>query len=528
MPFPQTQYRNPLLDEEDDPFAQQPDEGEPDDFALAGIPDVPRAPAATQAPLPTLPAVRQGDEAQFGGSNGLPPSSPDDGVSVASQRLRDILRNPPPDKKPGILNRIGAAAVGAGAGWNNANPRLRPVDVSQTMQNILYPGKAQQEQRYKEDVALSQADVAAEQNRALNTAKVGELGARSTAEQQRAKAEDERAKAEIARALKLGQTSFDRYAELMKIPGMTKDRASALAATGKEPVKDKGPTGLVQVNDDLGKKLGLQPNEKGEYWAPSAAIGANLKVDNPPPPKPQYDPNTRAALVATGAADPDNPTSIEMEKALRRVEQLHVSERPPASGEQGTWTLQEDAEGKPVLLNSKTGETKPATGVQKSGSKAKADAATEKEIGPARDALAYAQNYVQNGVFTGSGDEALQEKFFELAKPTTGFRMTQPQMDMLQQSRGWMGSAAAKLRHVTTGTWFSDDQRKQIVQTMQDLANAKLQVAQHAGHAQSQPAPQPGAGRGGNPNPNGYVKGHVYGGLTYLGGDPSQPSSWKQ
>jgi hypothetical protein len=31
-----------------------------------------------------------------------------------------------------------------------------------------------------------------------------------------------------------------------------------------------------------------------------------------------------------------------------------------------------------------------------------------------------------------------------------------------------------------------------------------------------------------NPNPNGYVKGHVYGGLTYLGGDPNNQASWKK
>lgn len=171
MPFPQ-QQRNPILDEEDDPFAQQPDESEPDDFELAGIPATAPPPAPPQGPLPTLPQVRPGDEDQFGGSQGLPSSSPDDGVSVASQRLRDILRNPPPDKKPGILNRLGAAAVGAGAGWNNANPRLRPVDVSQTMQNILYPGKAEREARYKEDVGLSKADAEAEQSNALNKAKI--------------------------------------------------------------------------------------------------------------------------------------------------------------------------------------------------------------------------------------------------------------------------------------------------------------------------------------------------------------------
>ena len=51
------------------------------------------------------------------------------------------------------------------------------------------------------------------------------------------------------------------------------------------------------------------------------------------------------------------------------------------------------------------------------------------------------------------------EKFFELAKPSSGFRMTQAQVDMLRHVQGWMGSAVAKLRHAITGTWFSDTQR---------------------------------------------------------------------
>jgi hypothetical protein len=138
-----------------------------------------------------------------------------------------------------------------------------------------------------------------------------------------------------------------------------------------------------------------------------------------------------------------------------------------APTEPGTFSLMEDTEGKPVLVNNKTLEVRPAPGIQSRGTAAKT---TE----PARAALSYAQDYLKNGAFTGSGDEALQEKFFELAKPTSGFRMTKPQMDMLAQSRGWMGSLKAKARHALNGQWFDDDQRRQIVNTMSDLAKAKL------------------------------------------------------
>lgn len=158
------------------------------------------------------------------------------------------------------------------------------------------------------------------------------------------------------------------------------------------------------------------------------------------------------------------------------IKDLGRSKLPNNSGNEGTWALDEDpTTGKPVMFNSKTGQTREAPpNIAKAGTKAKADAATEKLIGPARDAQQYADDYLKNGRFTGSGDEALQEKFFELAKPTTGFRMTQPQMDMLQNSRDWMSGVEAHVRHATTGTWFSDTQRKQIAQTMKDLGDAKM------------------------------------------------------
>lgn len=88
------------------------------------------------------------------------------------------------------------------------------------------------------------------------------------------------------------------------------------------------------------------------------------------------------------------------------------------------------------------------------------------------DALNYANSYLQEKP-SGPGDEALMEKFFELAKPSTGFRMSQPQIEMLKNARSWMDSAEAKTRHATDGTWFSATQRQQIAQTMKLLAQSK-------------------------------------------------------
>ena len=188
---------------------------------------------------------------------------------------------------------------------------------------------------------------------------------------------------------------------------------------------------------------------------------------------------TRPASVPGGAkatvkeSNPQQQTYDSLLKSGLTPMQAYEKIREKPGGttiNQGTWTLDEDpTTGKPVLFNSKTGETKAApAGVAKAGTFAKEEAGKA----PAKQAIEYADSY-KSGIHTGPGDEALMEKFFELAKPSTGFRMSQPQIDMLKNARGWAGSLEGHLRHATTGTWFSDEQRDQIVGTMHDLAKAK-------------------------------------------------------
>lgn len=155
-----------------------------------------------------------------------------------------------------------------------------------------------------------------------------------------------------------------------------------------------------------------------------------------------------------------------------------TGEKPPnVNINQGTWSIQEDAQGKPIEYNSKTGETRAvaAGGIQKSGTKEKEDA----KLAPGNDAMSYADQYLNSQKYTGSGDEALLEKFFELAKPSSGFRMSQPQIDLLQNSRGYLGSVKAIGHHALTGTWFDDQQRKEIVDTMKNIVNSKGSSAKH-------------------------------------------------
>jgi hypothetical protein len=170
---------------------------------------------------------------------------------------------------------------------------------------------------------------------------------------------------------------------------------------------------------------------------------------------------------------------IEGDVAQRKLalEAQRIAASAAARDAQGRLILGQDKEGNPLLYNDRTGAiVEPSTGIFRPGTKEKIDAANAKVLEPINSALAYANDYL-NKPPTGTSDEALMEKFFDLAKPSSGFRMSTPQMDMLKNSRNWMGSAEAKVRHFTTGTWFSDEQRKQIVQTMNDVGKAKI-----AGH----------------------------------------------
>lgn len=132
---------------------------------------------------------------------------------------------------------------------------------------------------------------------------------------------------------------------------------------------------------------------------------------------------------------------------------------------QGSLQLEEDGKGNPVLFNNKTGEVRPATGVQKPGTFQKSQGANE--------AFNFADMYMNSKQFSGPSDEAMMEKYFELAKPSSGFRMTQNQMDMLLHARSWMGSLQGRAYHAASGKWFSDHQRQQIYDTMKMLAQSK-------------------------------------------------------
>ncbi len=59
------------------------------------------------------------------------------------------------------------------------------------------------------------------------------------------------------------------------------------------------------------------------------------------------------------------------------------------------------------------------------------------------------------------------------ARRTCEKEIAKVQQDILQDSQSWMNSLQAKAHHAMTGTWFSDEQRKQIAKAALEAIQEK-------------------------------------------------------
>jgi hypothetical protein len=256
------------------------------------------------------------------------------------------------------------------------------------------------------------------------------------------------------------QNRMERSTLLQQIEGERRMQEQEAMADQRERDREASQAPPVQQTDQ-----GLvQYNRRSGQWEPVTVNG-----------QPAMSPAASKQQTPMEAMQSRMPVADQL--GLKGVERQHflATGQMPAQldkpqGDIGTWSLQEDKDGNPVMFNSKTGQTRAAPDIQKPGT-------FQKTRGAGEDALGYAKLYMDAGKYTGSGDEALMEKYFELAKPSSGFRMTKDQMSMLQDARSWMDSLRGKAYHAIHGTWFAKDQRQQIVDTMSMLEQAKEQRA---------------------------------------------------
>lgn len=217
--------------------------------------------------------------------------------------------------------------------------------------------------------------------------------------------------------------------------------------------------GLVQVTPELSQSSGgVLP---AGSWLPPSLIDAQIKQAQP-----KTEPRVPLEDRVVNEYIQSHPGAT--------LAQARAATQPPPPGGEGTWTLAEDANGKPVLFNSKTSATKAAPdGIVKPGTADKKAAAQAKQLESLNEDENFVRGYLTNGHYTGPNDEALLERFFNATKPSTGFRMNQAQISLLTNARSWANSARAAVGHVLGGTIFSEEQRRQIAQTTLDIIGAK-------------------------------------------------------
>jgi hypothetical protein len=139
------------------------------------------------------------------------------------------------------------------------------------------------------------------------------------------------------------------------------------------------------------------------------------------------------------------------------------------AGDKNLWSVPQP-DGSSKVMQLKPGDTIPNGAVSLSGQSSQNAKAGGADV---KASLTYANDYLASNAWTGPGDEALQDQFFNLAKPSSGFRMNQAQIDQLHNMANWMDSWRGKAYHAINGTWFAPEQRRQIVETMNNLASSK-------------------------------------------------------
>lgn len=394
-----------------------------------------------------------------------------------------------PDKpKTSKWQMLAAAGLGAAEGWKNA---ARPHDPQSHVDwgSVIHP-------KYAADVAQYGAKVRDIDDR-LNTAIKAE-GAESLRAERIGREEDRKIAGVLRKDALAEKTKNNErddsernfkqsieFANMGAMPKVEGDPLTPGAIRLKNPTDPSGkafldiiPTrGTKKVTDpDMAKDLRVDVGEEvpQSLYLEGVKFAQARELAKLTQPVKEETPEIKNYKMAVSQGYKGTLLDYEKEKA-------NFKEKSDSGG--GTWTLAEDpATGEAIEHNSKTGEIrKPMGGIQRSGTKAKADADEEKRIGPGRDALAYADDYLKSKAYTGMGDLALQEKFFEVAKPSSGFRQNQAVMQKLADSASWMNSLRGKAYHAATGRWFSDTQREEIVGAMKSLQRAKADGKENQG-----------------------------------------------
>jgi hypothetical protein len=163
----------------------------------------------------------------------------------SAARLARIIGQHPVPKKPGFLQNLAAAGIGAMAGYTNAAGRVRkPIDASGAIQSIQYPGLPRQMAAWEAQKEAAQAQMATEQEKLAQVAK------------QRQIATTEETAAAMQEMRRMQAAEYKRKSEQEAKETVYTDSKGIVRKKGTGEVVDKPPTLETQVAER--KKIAVE------------------------------------------------------------------------------------------------------------------------------------------------------------------------------------------------------------------------------------------------------------------------------
>lgn len=615
MPYAPTQIRTPPFFEEDDPLADilTPRQGtdELDPYANLADPNEQQAqyqapPSAPLAPPPVPPPALdqsaatakfpQMDDAQDQSRATLQfPQTTD--TRNAQQRLDETLaraKDVYTPKKPGIWNILGAAGLGAAEGWQNSNPKGRPVDYSGGIQNILYPGQKQREKTYGAELSAAQEAAKSERENEYKQAQITELGARTgLANAQAAKAEQEK---EPHAGMQQLEPSYAKDNLPWLLPNekgeywVDKTLANTLTKPEKAAPLHVVPAGSTVV-DDHGKVLFSAPEKSSlggleRFYVENWAAERGKKLDELSAPEnlaamadfkkantsPESVPASMKLAMQSIGIDPETPLGKLTPKQAGQIEQKI---KPPAptialtdsSVDQNALRYLQSGElpafgqgaaaaaARQRILNRAAELQGDGAGIAANKADYRANSGSLTALQKNRDAVVSFENTAGKNLdlflklaqpIIDSGSPWVNQPLRSISKSGLG-SADQAAYDTARQvalneiakvtsNPGLSGQLSDSARHEVSGLLPESATLAQIYRVAnvlkQDMENRRVSYDQQLGEIRGRLTGQKGgepspATPATNPNPNGYIVGHRYGDLTYLGGDPNNRASWK-
>lgn len=504
-------------------------------------------------------------------ANGKPIAAPPpSGVDKAATDYEAALGGYPVKPEPKWYQRLAAAAVGGAAGWSNAAGRARPIDAQAVGENILAPGYKSKLESWRSRVVPAQAKLELETQRAgearkgaESTAKTVELQAQTKMEQQHGDYWENRGNQERNQWKidpKSGQlfntitgqvtarppTVQDRQ-KTAKSLGFNDESSRVYALTGKLPVeratKNMSPTDVLMHPEDFTHDQVKNAQTIFDREHKPATVNVNTGGEYPKPP---------GDVALSGDAYLKSlPVGMQ-----RTVKAIADGRERPISGYALT-----NPKGQGMAIMNAVNQYDPSWSEQRAELRKSFAAGPEgRNIGALNTATVHLDrwheaakamnngswqpgNQLWNYVATKFGADAPTNHAFvlnalasESASALKG-NATDPEiahvLSTLQPNlspQQAQGVAEEGLRifgdklntyderyHQVAG---ADDQWSPVLPS----ARSVFQRYKEAPIARQQGGGAPAA----NPNPNGYIAGHIYGGLTYLGGDPKNQASWKK